>query len=118
MIIDADICAVLQGFNKPLDLSEEGQALGAVREVGPGSHYLGAGHTLRNYETAFWKSTVADNNTYEQWASEGSPDTARRANGVWKAMLADYEAPAMDPGIHEALRDYRDRRLKEIGSGE
>jgi len=118
MIIDADICSILQGFNKPLDLSEEGQAMDAVREVGPGSHYLGAAHTMRNFETAFWKPTVADNNTYEQWASEGAPDTAKRANGIWKAMLVDYQTPAMDPGIHEALRDYRDQRLKEIRTGE
>jgi trimethylamine---corrinoid protein Co-methyltransferase len=118
MIIDADICSILQGFNQPLDLSEEGQAMDAVREVGPGSHYLGAAHTLRNFETAFWKPTVADNNTYEQWASEGAPDAAKRANGIWKAMLADYETPAMDPGIHEALCDYRDRRLREIRTGE
>ena len=35
--------------------------------------------------------------------AEGSRDAATRANGLWKKMLADYEAPALDPGIDEAL---------------
>ena len=118
MIIDADICSVLQWFNKPLDLSEEGQAMDAVREVGPGSHDLGCAHTLRNFETAFWRPTVADNNSFEQWSAEGAPDTAMRANAIWKAMLTAYEAPPIDPGIDEALRDYRDRRLREIRTGD
>jgi trimethylamine--corrinoid protein Co-methyltransferase len=118
MILDADLCETLQLMAKPLDLSEEGQALDAVREVGPGSHYLGCAHTQRNFETAFWRPTVSDNKTYEQWTLEGSRDAAERANAIWKKMLTDYEAPAIDPSIDEALRDYRERRLREIRGGE
>jgi len=117
MILDADLCETLQLLAKPIDLSEEGQALDAVREVGPGSHFLGCAHTQRNFEAAFWQPTVADNKTYEQWTVEGSLDAAQRANRIWKKMLREYEAPPIDPAIDEALRDYRDRRLIEIRKG-
>ena len=117
MILDADLCETLQLLAKPVDLSQEGQALDAVREVGPGSHFLGCAHTQRNFESAFWRPTVADNKTYEQWTQEGSQDAARRANLIWKKMLAEYQAPPIDPAIDEALRDYRDRRLIEIRKG-
>jgi trimethylamine--corrinoid protein Co-methyltransferase len=117
MILDADLCEALQLMAKPVDLSDVGQALDAVREVGPGAHFMGCEHTQRNFETAFWRPTVHDTTTYEQWTQEGSRDAAKRANGIWKKMLADYEAPAIDPAIDEALRDYRDRRLREIRKG-
>ena len=117
MILDADLCETLQLLAKPIDLSDEGQALDAVREVGPGSHFLGCAHTQRNFEAAFWQPTVADNKTYEQWTVEGSLDAAQRANRIWKKMLREYEAPPIDPAIDEALRDYRDRRLLEIRKG-
>jgi trimethylamine--corrinoid protein Co-methyltransferase len=39
-----------------VDLSENGQALDAIREVGPGKHFLGCAHTLANFETAFYRS--------------------------------------------------------------
>jgi trimethylamine--corrinoid protein Co-methyltransferase len=93
-----------------MDMSENGQALDAVREVGPGKHYLGSAHTLKNFETAFYRSTVADNNSYEQWTLDGALDTAQRANILWKKMLNEYQAPAIDPAIDEALLDFMARR--------
>jgi trimethylamine--corrinoid protein Co-methyltransferase len=84
----------------------------AIREVGPGSHYLGCAHTQANFESAFYRSMVADNNSFEQWSAEGEKDTAERANAIWKKWLADYEAPAIDPGVDEALQAYM-REKKE-----
>ena len=45
--------------------------------------------TLANFERAFYRSTIADNNSYEQWESEGSKDAMERANAIWKRMLAE-----------------------------
>ena len=117
IILDSEICEVLLGIAQPLDLSEEGQAMDAIREVGPANHFLGCAHTQRNFETAFWRPPVADTRTFEQWSAEGGLDAARRANAVWKRMLREYEEPPLDPGVEEALRDYRDRRLREIRAG-
>jgi trimethylamine---corrinoid protein Co-methyltransferase len=117
LILDCDLCATLQVFSQGIDLSEEGQALDAVREVGPGSHYLGAFHTQRNFETAFWRSQTADSGTFEQWSENGRLDAAMRANAIWKRLLREYEPPPLDPGVEEALREYRDRRIEEIARG-
>jgi trimethylamine--corrinoid protein Co-methyltransferase len=97
-----------------VDLSENGQALDAIREVGPGAHFLGCGHTQANFETAFYRSPVADNNSFEQWEEEGSKDAAQRANGIWKRKLEEYQAPPMDPGVDEALQDFIARGKAEL----
>jgi trimethylamine--corrinoid protein Co-methyltransferase len=102
-VMDADQLGMMHVLAKGIDLSEEGMAMDALREVGPGGHFLGANHTQRNFESAFYRSQVADNNSYEQWLADGELDAARRANAIWKKMLADYEAPALDPAIDEAL---------------
>ena len=39
---------------------------------------------------------------------------AERANARWKAMLAAYEAPPIDPGIDDALTDFIARRKREM----
>jgi trimethylamine--corrinoid protein Co-methyltransferase len=82
----------------------------AIREVGPGSHYLGATHTQNNFQTAFFRSEIADNSSFEQWESEGAADTAQRANKLWKKKLESYEAPALDESVDEALRDFIQRK--------
>jgi trimethylamine--corrinoid protein Co-methyltransferase len=112
-IIDADQLTMFQRFAQGTDLSPDAQALDAIREVGPGSHFLGCAHTQANFEDAFWRSSVADNNSFEQWRDAGGLDTAQRANAIWKQQLRDYEAPPLDPGIDEALNDFVARR-KEV----
>jgi trimethylamine--corrinoid protein Co-methyltransferase len=35
---------------------------------------------------------------------------SKRANALWKKMLAEYAEPPMDPAVDEALLDYIARR--------
>ena len=109
-VMDADQLAMMQVLAQGMDLSERGQALDAIREVGPGSHFLGCAHTQANFETAFYQSTVADYSSYEQWSQEGSLTAEQRANRLWKKMLAEYQDPGIDPAKDEALRDFIARR--------
>jgi trimethylamine--corrinoid protein Co-methyltransferase len=113
-ILDADQANMIAILLGGVDLSENGQAMDALREVGPGSHFLGAAHTQANFETAFYRSPIADNNSFEQWEEEGSLDAAQRANGIWKKMLNEYEAPALDPAIDEALLAFMAQRKSEF----
>jgi trimethylamine--corrinoid protein Co-methyltransferase len=105
-IMDADQCGMMAVLVQGVDLSENGQALDAIRANGPGQHFLGTAHTLANFETAFYRSEVADNNSFEQWQEDGSLDAAQRANAIWKRMLREYEAPPIDDALDEALLEF------------
>lgn len=109
-VMDCDQLAMMQRFAQGIDLSETGQAMSAIREVGPGNHYLGCEHTQENFESAFYRSTIADNNSYEQWLADGEKTAEQRANALWKKTLQDYEAPALDQSIEEALNDFMARK--------
>jgi trimethylamine--corrinoid protein Co-methyltransferase len=109
-IMDADQAGMAHTLLQGVDLSDNGQAMDAIREVGPGKHFLGCAHTQANFETAFYRSPLADNNSFEQWQAEGETDMAQRANSLWKKQLAEYEAPPLDPATDEALLDYMARR--------
>ena len=117
-IMDVDQANMISVLLGGMDLSENGQAMDALREVGPGAHFLGAEHTQANFETAFYRSTIADNNSYEQWEEDGSLDAAQRANKIWKTMLNEYEAPALDPSIDDALQEFMTRRKAEFADRE
>ncbi len=116
-IIDADQLTMFQRFAEGVDFSENGQALDAIREVGPGSHFLGCAHTQANFENAFWRSQITDNNSYEQWRDDGGKDASQRANAQWKKMLADYEAPALDAGLDEQLQAFMAKRKERLPDG-
>ena len=115
-ILDADLCGKVIDFCQGVDLSSEAQAMEAISEVGPGSHFLSCGHTLAHYEQAFYASSVADNNSFEQWASEGGLSAEQRANGIWKRYLDLYEEPKIDEAKREELDDYVRRRKASPGA--
>jgi trimethylamine--corrinoid protein Co-methyltransferase len=106
LVIDADQLGVLHSLAEGVDLSENGQAMEAIREVGPGGHYLGCAHTQANFKTAFWRSQVLDYRPFEQWSQEGARDTFQLAHERVERMLRDYVQPELDAGIDEGLRDY------------
>jgi trimethylamine--corrinoid protein Co-methyltransferase len=109
-VMDADQCGMAAVFVNGIDMSENGQAVEAIIDNGPGQHFLGTAHTLANFETAFYRSEISDNNSFEQWQEDGSLDAAQRANAIWKRMLREYEAPPLDEGIDEALQEFIAKR--------
>jgi trimethylamine---corrinoid protein Co-methyltransferase len=116
-VLDNDQLGMYTTFVKGVDLSENGQAVEAIVDNGPAQHFLGTAHTLANFETAFYRSETADNASYEQWAEEGSLDSAQRANRLWKERLASYEAPDLDDAIDAELQDFVARRKAVLPDG-
>src|SRR4029078_1483098 len=108
-------------------------AMAAIREVGPGrhflgtqqnvdpfdkevpaAHFLGTQHTLDHFEKAFFAHKLMDFSSFEQWSTEGENDMDARGRAKAKALLASYEAPALERETEEALADFVKRREGEL----
>ncbi|MGI9492445.1 MAG: trimethylamine methyltransferase family protein [Geminicoccaceae bacterium] len=113
-IVDAEQCAMGYRMAEGIRWDDFEEALAAVRDVGPGGHYLGHPHTLQNFQRAFFMPELFDNNAIEQWIADGSKDITARALERAKTMLGEYQEPALDPAMDEALWDYINRREREI----
>ena len=113
-IMDTEQVAMLQSFCRRLDLSENGLGLEAIREVGPGNHFLGCAHTRRNYLEGFFIPEIADNNSFEQWQAEGELTHDERAAAAARRRLEAYEPPSLDEARDEALQDFMARRKAEL----
>lgn len=113
-MLDADLCGALHTYLDGVKIDDDQLAVDAFAEVGPGNHFFGCSHTMAHYETAFWDSSLADNEPFEKWEAAGSTDAATRANRAWKKTLAEYEAPPLDEGTRDALRDYVARKKADM----
>jgi len=105
-MIDVDQLGMMQRFAEGVNLTEDAQALDAIREVGPGSHYLGCAHTQAHFKDAFYRSPLADNNSFEQWQMEGEQRIENRANALCRNWLDSYQAPPLDAGTKDGLTDF------------
>ncbi|KIN65160.1 Trimethylamine methyltransferase [Sulfitobacter noctilucicola] len=102
-VMDADQLGTLHHLARGVEIDENAQAMDAIREVGPGGHYLGCEHTQNNFKTAFWKSDLLDYKPFETWEDEGARDTQALATLRVQKMLGDYQQPPLDPAIRESL---------------
>jgi trimethylamine--corrinoid protein Co-methyltransferase len=95
----------------PNDLAFE-----AIASVDPGGHFFGCEHTMQRYQTAFYEPLVSDWSNFGQWTDNGALTATQRANGIWKRILRDFEAPAMESSRLEALQAFIERRSAEGGA--
>lgn len=113
-VVDAEQCAMAYRMAEGLRWDDFDEALSAVRDVGPGGHYLGHPHTQANFQRAFFMPELFDNSSIEQWQAEGAKNTTTRALEHARKLPADYERPALDQGTDEQLRDFIARRERDI----
>ena len=105
-VMDADLLGTLQKMGLGVSADENGQAMDAIREVGPSGHYLGCDHTQKNFKSAFWRSNLFDYKPFETWYEEGAHDTYSLAAERVAHQLASYQQPPLDPEILAALEKY------------
>jgi len=113
-VMDADQLGILHHIAKGVQIDENAQAMGAIREVGPGGHYLGCDHTQTNFKSAFWRTEILDYKPFETWQEEGARDTVTLASERVEKMINTYQKPAMDPAVEEALTDYVARKKASV----
>jgi len=102
--------------NRPVPIGADDLAVEAIGAVGPFGHFFGADHTRERYRDAFYAPLMSDWRNYEAWEETGAVWTHDRANAAWKQILAEYQAPPIDPAIDEALGAFVARRKEEGGA--
>ena len=115
VIMDVEMIQMMIEMMKPIDTSPESLGLDAMREAGHGGHFFGTQHTQERYETAFYTPILSDWRNFESWVEAGSPDAMKRANTIYKSILAEYEKPAFDPARLDELNEFVDKRIAEGG---
>ena len=105
-VMDADQLGCLHQMAKGVVMDENAQALDAIREVGPGGHYLGCAHTQANFQSAFWRTDLFDYKPFETWQEEGGQDTISLASRRVKNLLENYAKPNLENGVEEALNAF------------
>lgn len=105
-IIDDEIigasCKLLEGI--PVD--EEHMAFDAIRNVGPGGHYLMSPHTMRHLKTEYFEGNgISHTGNRSTWEKEGSKDTWQRANEMAKTVVYDNTPPRLAPELENKIRE-------------
>ena len=117
-VMDCEVLQQIQRYMEPSvwATTPEDIALEAIASVGSQGHFFGLEHTQERYTTAFYQPFLSDWRNFEAWDLAGGVWTAERAHGIYKRIIAEFEAPAMDEAIREELAAFVARRKEEGGA--
>jgi trimethylamine---corrinoid protein Co-methyltransferase len=118
LILDVEMLQLMIEFLKPIVVNEQELGFEAIKGVPTGGHFFGEPHTMERYEHAFYRPLLSSWQNYENWQIAGGKDSTQRATELWKLALGEYQQPAIEPAILEALDAYIAQRRAAIGSGE
>jgi trimethylamine---corrinoid protein Co-methyltransferase len=118
VIIDCEMLQHMSAMLEPLKINLEETGLEAMKEVGPGGHFFGCGHTMERYKNAFYEPFLSNWQNYENWQLAGGKDATARATEIWPKILEEFEPPPSDPAIIEEMEAYIANRKETLGTQE
>jgi trimethylamine--corrinoid protein Co-methyltransferase len=118
VIIDCEMLQHMSAMLEPLKINLEETGLEAMKEVGPGGHFFGCGHTMERYKNAFYEPFLSNWQNYENWQLAGGKDATARATEIWPKILEEFEPPPSDPAIIEEMEAYIAKRKEILGTQE
>jgi len=105
-IIDNDMLGGVLRSVHGVEVNRETISVQTIRDVVNGEgHYLGHAQTLERMESDYVYPQIADRQTPESWASDGSQDMLQRARLKAIGILRDHHPNYLDPAIDAQLRE-------------
>ena len=115
-VMDCETLQQVMHYMEPIATDEDSIGVEAIRQVGPHGNFFDSDHTRARYTNAFYAPFLSDWRNFESWQLAGAEQAPQRANKLWKAILAEFEPPPMDPAIKEELAAFVERRKREGGA--
>jgi trimethylamine--corrinoid protein Co-methyltransferase len=89
-VIDNEILGAALHIMKDLEVNRDTLAVNAIKEVGPGGHYLDHNHTLRYFAEVNWFPQLTNRKKWDSWMESGGKDMRQRANEVARKILEEH----------------------------
>jgi trimethylamine--corrinoid protein Co-methyltransferase len=111
IIIDNEICNMVNRSLSGIVVNEETLALDLIEEVGPGGEYITADHTLQNFRKEFYLSKLANKISAGEWLEHGGKGIIENAREKVKEILKTHRPNKLDKNTEVAM----DKVLKSFG---
>jgi trimethylamine--corrinoid protein Co-methyltransferase len=87
-----------------IEVSPRTLALEVIEQVGPGGNYVAESHTVENFKSSLYFTSIMNRLEHARWRQEGSTALQERANRRVREILARHKPPELPPEVAQAVR--------------
>ena len=102
-IIDDEMCGMVKRIKKGFKVNDDTLGLNAIKEAGPGGHFLDKDHTYKHFRGELYQPTLSNRDDFDGWYAKGSPQSMEAANKKYKEILESYEVPELPADVDKDL---------------
>jgi trimethylamine--corrinoid protein Co-methyltransferase len=93
VILGHEVIAKAIKFSQGFDLDEESVGIPEILEVGPGGHFLSSPLTRKHVRSAYYRSPIYPNISFEEWSKIGQPDAVLMLKEYTRDFLEGLTPP-------------------------
>ncbi len=101
LVMDDEIIGMVRRIMRGIEVTDETLAINVVDNVGPGGHFLGEDHTVKNFKKETWFPTLINRMRHDGWKHQaGSSRMGERIKEKLHKILDEHEVPALPEEKH------------------
>ncbi len=104
MVASDEIIGMIKRILQGIPVNDETTAVEAIKEVGPGGHFLEHDHTYNRFKTEIWQPKLIDRQNWDNWKMAGSKDYGQRVHERVIEILETETEPLLDDAMFKELR--------------
>jgi trimethylamine---corrinoid protein Co-methyltransferase len=105
LVIDNEILGMCMRVLKGIEVNEDTLGVEMIERVGPGGDFLAEEHTIKYMHDEFFKSKLADRDSYNNWKASGRKDMRARAREQLNNIINTHKSPGIDKSIDILIRE-------------
>ncbi len=103
LIIDNEICNMINRHLEGINVTDETLAVDVIREIGPGGNFIDHDHTNKYFRLEDWFPKISDRTTRREWEIAGGKNLVAVAKEEAKKILSSHYPTPLDKDVQKSL---------------
>ncbi len=117
LVIDDEIFGMIFRATRGIDFDEEKLAVDVITKVvQESSNFLEQKHTLRHFQSEYFRPKLASKDARARWEKMGSKTVVEVAREKARKILAEHQPLALDEDVNMKVQEILKRATKTLGS--
>ncbi len=112
-LVDEEVCRTIRRILTAMDITVESIDVETIKSVGSDGNYL-VHPTTFNHCRNFYRPNLFTRDDFQNWHDSGAKSVSEVAAEMLPKRLAEYTKPPIDEGLEQALREFVNRRKKQL----